>query len=128
MADAPHDFDEEFDLANKEGVSFVLGGHTFTTKGSLHPKAFLNKDRGLEFAIGLIRVALIPEDREVFDAMIEDPDILLSAKQVDSVGSWLVEVYSDRPTESPAKSGAGRGTRSGSSKVAALSKAKTGSG
>lgn len=102
------DFDAEFaDSLSQPGFTFKLGGHTFHTKPVPPPKAFLVKERGFMAAHDFLLAMLTPEDREVYEKMVEDPNANLSAFQIDEIASWLIEVTSERPTEAPASSGSG---------------------
>lgn len=104
------DFDEEYGFADKEGVSFKLGGHVFTTKPVLHPYILLKRDGnegGLETAIRIIRSSLTSEDEQIFSQLIDDPEVLISANQVDQIAAWIMEEISGRPTKQPRSSGAG---------------------
>lgn len=96
---APRDFDAEY--LTKPGVSFVMGGQTFSTKNVIHPAVFRRTEElsGLETAIAIIQGALVPDDRERFTAMVDDEDSPISAFQLDGVAEWLVEEFSGRPTK-----------------------------
>lgn len=123
----PRNFDEEFGLQEKKPVQFVLGGQTFTVRPVLHPAILMQDLDGLEGLLRFIRGCLDAPSREAFQALIDDPDVLVSVDQISAVSSFIVEELSDgRPTASPASSGDGRGNKKGTSKVAALSQAKTG--
>lgn len=117
---APRDFDAEYDLANRTGKQFRLGGHTFTTKGVPPVAAFRGKERGLDAAIKFLQDVLIPEDREIFTSMLDDAGTLISGPQIDDVASWLISELSERPTPASDSSGS-TGAQSETSSKAALS-------
>lgn len=97
---APRDFDAEY--LTKPGVSFVMGGQTFSTRNVIHPTVFQRAESlsGLETAIAIIKGALVTEDRERFTAMVEDEDSPISAFQLDGVAEWIIEEFSGkRPTK-----------------------------
>lgn len=96
---SPRDFDAEY--LTKPGVSFVMGGQTFSTKNVIHPAVFRKTESltGLDTAIAIIAGSLVPEDRERFEAMVEDEDSPISAFQLDGVAEWIIEEFSGRPTK-----------------------------
>lgn len=122
------DFDAEYDFASKEGVTFKLGGREFRTKPVASPGPLLNPGSGLDAAMKIFQAVLVPEDLDAFNELVNDPNpnVLISASQIDNIAAWLVEVTSGRPTESPASSGNGGGSDSSGSKVSSLSPVKTG--
>lgn len=106
----PRNFDTEYDLANKSGPEFILGGHTFRTKGTVHPSVFLADLRGVANTVATVRGFLVDDDLEVFDNMVKDPNVLIDASQLDRIGGWLIEETAKRPTEASGSSGSGDAT------------------
>jgi hypothetical protein len=113
---AERDFDEEFANDDREGHTFVLGGQKFHTLPVTTPKAHLTyftldrEKTGMDRVVGYLRAMIVPDELEAFNALVdaENTDILISAKQLDEVASWLLEVTSGLPTTAPARSGGGR--------------------
>lgn len=121
------DFDAEFGLDEKEGLAFKMGGQEFRTKPVAPLKAFrADFGGGMDSAISFISLTLVAEDRERFQALVEDPDSLLSPFQVAEVAKWLIEETMGRPTVPPASSENGSGATDDSSKDASSSPVATG--
>lgn len=123
-------FDEEFaDYKDREGPTFVLGGQEFHAKGVVSVSAFMDKDNesNINASVRFLRLALLPEDREKFDELVEDPDVLISMYQIDEVVNWIIAQVSGRPTEARAPSGGGGARTARTLKAASNSPAATGS-
>lgn len=120
------DFDAEYDYGKQKGHTFKLGGQVFHTKSVAPPAAWLQEETGLDAAINFLRILLVPEDREVFLAMLKDIDANITPYQIDQVASWLIGETSGRPTESPASSGNGAGRTSSGSKAPSSVPVETG--
>jgi hypothetical protein len=109
---AERNFDDEYQIAAKEGHSFTLAGQVFRTKAIAPVAAFRDKETGLDAAIMFLKRLLVPEDREAFDLLMDNEDAPISPHQIDQIATWLIEETSGRPTESPAGSGSGAATTS----------------
>lgn len=104
---AERNFDDEYNPTEMTIHVFTLGGYEFHTKSVIHPSVFLGRSGGVEGAVQFIERLLDSTEREVFTKMVNDPDTPISSDQVGEVFSWLVEVFSDRPTAPPDTSGSG---------------------
>lgn len=123
---AERNFDEEYQITEKEGHSFTLAGQVFRTKAIAPVAAFRDKETGLDAAIMFLKRVLVPEDREKFDALMADEDAPISPYQVDQIATWIIEETSGRPTESPDTSGTGDGTTSTPLKAVSSTQEETG--
>lgn len=130
MADAPRNFDEEYAFDKQKPTAFVLGGKTLQATPILHPSIFLSRDTklsGVEAAVKIIMGALVPKDRKVFQGLLDDPDVRISASQVDDIATWLLEVASEnRPTKSRSSSGNGGAKTGTGSKGSSSTATETG--
>lgn len=111
---AERDFDEGYDLDQREGHTFLLGGEKFHTIPVTTAPAYtaLYENRGFAGTIAFLRKMIVEEDRESFDALLADEEKLIAAKQVDDVATWLIEVATGHPTKAPKSSRPGRGKTS----------------
>lgn len=114
------DFDAEFKMEEKRGVSFILRGREFHTKKLLSVKDWkAEKGNGLDYSIALIKLSLVAEDRDAFQAIIDDEDGP-GPFQIDQIATFIWEKLSGRPTVSPEPSGPGPvATNSGSTENSA---------
>jgi hypothetical protein len=130
MADAIRNFDEEYEFDKVKPVVFILGGKTLHAKPILHPSLFLSRkegETGIESAVRIIMGSLIDADKKVFQALIDDPNIRISANQVDDIATWLLEVASGgRPTKSRPTSGNGAAKTGTGSKATSSATVKLG--
>lgn len=118
---AERNFDDEYQIAAKEGHSFTLGGQTFHTKAIAPVAAFRDKETGLDAAIMFLKRLLVPDDREAFEALLANEDAPISPFQIDQIASWLIEETSGRPTDSPGSSGTGGEPEATSTSLKAVS-------
>jgi len=51
---------------------------------------------------------LQPESYERFEVLLEDPDRIVTVETLGEITAWLVEAYTDRPTQEPAPSSNGQ--------------------
>lgn len=47
---------------------------------------------------------LLPESYERFDALINDPERIVTVETLGEISGWLVEEYTSRPTKEPERS------------------------
>lgn len=97
-------------------ISFKLHGEEFQCRPSMQGKVLLklvaqsDEDEGAGIAKSLTQffeIALLPESLERFNALLEDPDRIVSVETLGEIVGWLVEEYSARPTERPEPSSTG---------------------
>jgi len=94
-----------------EPLSFDLEGQTF----KCHPEipgavildfAAASSEGGVEVAIQMssfFKRAILPEDYENFEKLIYDPEVAIDEELLADILGWLVEQYTDRPTEASSK-------------------------
>lgn len=95
----------------QEPLSFKLYGEDFNCRPALQGKVLLDMaaNAGSESGAGKVvndffSQALLPEDLERFNALINDPDKIVTVETLGEIVGWLVEEYSNRPTEEPSRS------------------------
>jgi hypothetical protein len=97
-------------------VSFSLHGEEFECRTKVQGKVLLqlvaqaeeNDGAGVVTSLtGFFDVALLPESLERFNALLEDPDRVVTVETLGEIVGWLVEQYSARPTERPESSSTG---------------------
>lgn len=103
----PRDFDAEFPPEQQEPLQFVLGGQTLTTQTYLHPSVFLKSGEGVEGVVEFLSKVLEPTSRDIFNKMVNDPDIHITIQQIGEASSWVIGEMSGRPTNEPDSSGSG---------------------
>lgn len=93
----------------KEPIQFEIGGETFTSVPELDYRKvnelfFVENDEGereavtilnsLEDALDKIKQTLVDDDeRERFDALIDNPDVIIPLKVINELFSWLFTEY-----------------------------------
>jgi hypothetical protein len=97
-----------------EPLSFKLYGEDFQCKPKMQGKVLLDlvakssgQDNPAEAAAIIntfFSLVLVPESYTRFDALVQSEDKIVDVEQLSSIVAWLVEQYSDRPTQPPAAS------------------------
>lgn len=104
------DFGNPFDADAAEKLSFKLYGEEFFCYPEMPGKTLLefvsigNSEDPAEAAGAInqfFKKVLVEESYERFDQLAQDPNRLVSVQTLTEVISWLVEAYTDRPTEGP---------------------------
>lgn len=104
------DFGKGAKSSDFEPLEFELGGKTFHCRPALQGKFLLDMaasadpDNPASSALAVNKFferALKPADLKRFNALLEDPDTIIKSETLGEILSWLVEEYSDRPTEEP---------------------------
>lgn len=103
---------------NAEPIMFRLYNEEFTCRPEIPGKTVLNlvarssndEDPGAAANVvtDFFKTVLIPESRERFDTLTEDPERIVTMDTLSSIIEWLVEQYTDRPTERPEVSSSGQ--------------------
>lgn len=57
--------------------------------------------RGGDALFDFFDAALLPEDRQRFRDLIQDPDVFVHMQTLSEIAVWLYEVYTNRPTTPP---------------------------
>lgn len=93
-----------------EPITFKLHGEEFTCRGEIPGKVILDlvakssADDPSQSAVvieGFFGIVLQPESLERFNALAVDPDRIVSMETLSDIVAWLVEEYTDRPTQRP---------------------------
>lgn len=103
---------------DKSPLSFSLHGETFECYPSVQGRVLLNMvakssndDQGVAVAQILedfFAVCLLPESFERFNALLDDPEKIVTVDTLGEITAWLVEEYSARPTQQPGLSPSGQ--------------------
>lgn len=130
--DEVHNTDRSFTLAGEEfGWRYLhwsewadwIDGviETSSPNGSSAKKEEKEEDptlrESIEQLVERITLFLIPEDRERFVTLANDPEKNVSWLQLNEIRDWMVEVQTGRPTQSPSTSTTGRGKTAASSRA-----------
>lgn len=85
----------------------------------------VSPDGTVKHAVGVLvrflETVIVDDDREKFRLLIRDPKRHVQASLLGEVVSWLIEVYTGRPTTPPTSSADGRSHEQDSSPVESLS-------
>lgn len=113
----------DFDEVLESSMTFTLRGETFTLR-DVRPEVIAawedeephtSAQEALKSIDIKITTLLPPEDHERWAALRAREDNPVNLRQLKALVDWIVEVQSDRPTEPPSPSPAGRGRREASS-------------
>lgn len=104
--------------SNKEPLSFKLYDQEFHCYPAIQGKVLLDlvagtdgDDSGLAAAKSItvfFNTVLKPESRDAFNALLEDPEKIVTVETLGDITAWLVEEYSGRPTQQPEPSQSGQ--------------------
>ena len=92
--------------SSDEPITFKLHGEKFTAKGAIQGKVLMNimkeadADNPAESAgmiLDFFDVALLPESKKRFDALLEDDDKIVPVETLAEIVGWLMEEYAGRP-------------------------------
>jgi len=96
------------DEVSKDPISFELHGEEFHCRPALQGKVLLEivanmdaNDAGYvaDTVTKLFEYTLLPESYERFDALLHDPDKIVTVDTLGEITGWLVEQYTERPTQ-----------------------------
>lgn len=91
-------------------VEFALHGETFSCRPNIQGKFLLslvagteedNPAAAAETVNNFFRHVIVPDDYPRFEALLDDPDRIVSVETLGEITGWLVEQYSSRPTTPP---------------------------
>lgn len=94
--------------ADSEPLTFRLHDEDFTCYSAMPGKTLLDfvqrsdSDNASESAGAIsdfFKKVLVPESYERFDALASDPDRVVTMQTLADIVSWVLETYSNRPTE-----------------------------
>jgi hypothetical protein len=124
--------DQIQDTSAYEPVTFRLDGETFLCHSILPGSALLEfvsdadsgeGGRASESILLFFKAAMTEEEYDRFRAFIKRPNRVTPIELLAEISTWLVEVYSDRPTPLPSDSPTGTTTTAPSSEAPASSEA-----
>jgi hypothetical protein len=104
------DFGTGPDLSNVEPITFALHGETFECKKAVPGKLLLSlvaKSKSEDPAEAAATIGdffskvLLSDSYTRFDALLEDPDRIVTVEQLGEITGWIVEQFGDRPEEQP---------------------------
>jgi hypothetical protein len=103
---------EVVNLDEAEPLTFDLGGEEFNCYPEVQGKTILDvmrvasegdeDTRGALMAVSVLdffRKVMPPEEYERFDKLMEDPKRIVKMDVLSEIMSWLIEEYTDRPTQ-----------------------------
>lgn len=102
------DFGNPFNADNAESISFKLYGEEFTCRSSIQGKTLLkfaansDSDKTAESTgaiFDFFKTALLEESSERFEKLLDDPKKIVSIETLSEIIAWILEQYSNRPTQ-----------------------------
>lgn len=112
MADRHRSF--EVGIQGADPITFDMGGETFHIIAEMPVKmlAEIGTDsrQGLEWGLHFMRNVIVRDDRDRFEALLDDPDRPVAAPVFTSLCTWVLEQLTGNPTEPSSLSPGGSGT------------------
>lgn len=101
---------------SKAPLSFKLHDEEFECRPNIQGKTLLDiVANATEDGVGAAKtitaffdVCLLPESSERFNALLSNPDKIVTVETLGDITAWLVEEYSSRPTQQPEPSVSGQ--------------------
>jgi hypothetical protein len=102
--------------ASAEKIMFKLHNEEFECIPEIPGKTILDlvaksggedPSQSAEAVTGFFKTVLTPESNVRFDVLATDPERIVTMDTLSNVIEWLVEQYTDRPTERPEASSTG---------------------
>ena len=102
---------------NHEPLSFKLYGEEFHCHPALQGKVLLdtvrkadmqNPSAAAEMVEDFFKTALLEESYSRFQALLSDPEKIVTVETLSEITGWLVGEYSSRPTQGPEHSPSGQ--------------------
>jgi hypothetical protein len=93
-----------------EPITFKLHDEEFTCRGEIPGKVVLDlvaksgaddPAQSAQVIEGFFSIVLQPESLDRFNILAVDPDRIVSMETLSDIVAWLVEEYTDRPTQRP---------------------------
>jgi len=104
------DFGSGNTTGEKEPISFAIHEETFNCYPELQGKVLLDlvsRSGGEDAAEAAKTISmffekvLVPESYARFDALLNDPNRIVSVETLGTISGWLVEMYTSRPEGEP---------------------------
>lgn len=120
------------DTSAYEEITFALDGETFTCYPVIPGAALLDfvaeadsgeTGRATGSILKFLGACMTEEEYERFTRFVKRPDRVTPMETLAAISTWLVEVYSARPTPLPSASPSGTGTTPPSSEAPSSSEA-----
>jgi len=98
-------------------LSFKIHGEEFQCRPAIQGKVLLNIVAGADESDGaavartineFFEKTLLPDSLDKFNALLNDPDKIVTVDTLGEITAWLVEEYSSRPTQQPEPSSSGQ--------------------
>ena len=111
------DFGSPFDAEKAEKIVFKIYDEEFECYPEMQGKTLLEfvKDSASEDVANSVQAlseffnkVLVPESLERFNALANDPNRIVSVSTLADIVSWVMEQYSNRPTEGSEPSSTGQ--------------------
>lgn len=129
-------FDREIEneTVEREDVNFRLFGTQWDCREQVNGKLLMDQAASLDGdslvdqrdgVIGILKMTVLPDQIDDLLAELDDPDKVIQLQKLVEIVGWLVEQYVDRPTEQPARSPNGPGSRGRTSTAKRTAKAST---
>lgn len=104
------DFGSGSGNAEKEPLAFKLHGEDFSCRPAIQGKVLIDLAKSgnsedpsaaAETIEKFFDVVLVDSDRERFQALLVDPDRIVSVETLSDIIAWLMEEYTNRPNQQP---------------------------
>lgn len=98
-------------------LSFKIHGEEFHCRTAIQGKVLLNLVANSDESDGaavaktindFFELTLMPESLERFNALLADPEKIVTVETLGEITAWMVEQYSLRPTQQPEPSSSGQ--------------------
>lgn len=102
---------------NSAPLSFKLHGEEFQCRPAIQGATLLrmvadadseDSSKVANIITDFFSKTLMPESYERFEALINDPDRIVTVETLGEITSWMVESYTERPTQEPVGSSNGQ--------------------
>lgn len=110
------DFGTPFNMEDAEPISFKLYGETFECFPEMQGKTLLEfiqltqSDDTTDAALAMelfFQKVLKPESAARFESLAKDPERIVSVQTLAEIVGWIMEEYSNRPTQGSEQSSTG---------------------
>jgi hypothetical protein len=104
------DFGSGASESERDQIKFKLFDQEFSCRPVLSGKSFIDIAKmssgedtlaAIESLEKFFELALFKEDLERFNALLVDPERVVSLEMLNDIVAWLMEVYTERPNQLP---------------------------